>query len=203
MRRCENSHFSYPRKTKLNEQMDRIRLYFKSVSEIVGSEEIGLIILTDEEELRQLVVTCDRTMMDQFRMRLNRVPVVGSMLPEVLWHVVSMQTQMQFEILVTDIIDGQYRALLVNTETQEPVSIRISDAVLLSHIAKIPIFIDRILMAKQSVPFDREARGVAIPVNTVSTEMLNEALDRAVEEEKYELASYLRDELRRRGVKGE
>ena len=183
--------------------MDRIRLYFRSVSEIVGSEEIGLIILTDEEELRQLVVTCDRTMMDQFRMRLNRVPVVGSMLPEVLWHVVSMQTQMQFEILVTDIIDGQYRALLVNTETQEPVSIRISDAVLLSHIAKIPIFIDRILMAKQSVPFDREARGVAIPVNTVSTEMLNEALDRAVEEEKYELASYLRDELRRRGVKGE
>ena len=110
-----------------------------------------------------------------------------------------------FSVDVTDIIEGQYRALLVDVETQEPVSLRMSDAVLLSYIAKLPIWIDAQLMEKQSVPYDREARGVAIPVNTISTEMLQNALDKAVEEEKYELASHLRDELRRRkrGVKEE
>ncbi|MBR1469358.1 MAG: bifunctional nuclease family protein [Prevotella sp.] len=183
--------------------MERVRLVFKGISEIVGSEEIGLIILTDEAELRQLAVPCDKAMMEQFRMRLHRVPVMSSLLPEVLWHVISMQTNLQFEIRVNDIIDGQYRASLVNTETLEPTNLRMSDAVLLSHMAHIPIFMDRLLMEKQSVPYDREARGVAIPVNTISTEMLREALDKAVEDEKYELASYLRDELRKRKSPGE
>ena len=181
--------------------MERVRLKFKSVSEIMGTEEIGLLILTDERELRQIAVPCDKSMIYQFGLRLNRAPVVGRLLPEVLWHVIQMQSGQSFEILVTDIIEGQYRALLVDVETQEPVSLRMSDAVLLSYIAKLPIWIDAQLMDKQSVPYDREARGVAIPVNTISTEMLREALNKAVEEEKYELASHLRDELRRR--KGE
>ena len=178
--------------------MDRVRLKFKSVSEILGTDEIGLLILTDEDELRQIAMPCDRSMIYQFSLRLNHAPVVGRLLPEVLWHVISMQSDHAYEILITDIIEGQYRALLVDVETQEPVSLRMSDAILLSYIGKLPIFIDRQLMEKQSVPYDREARGVAIPVNTISTEMLQDALDKAVEEEKYELASHLRDELRKR-----
>ena len=180
--------------------MERIRLKFKSISEIVGSDEIGLLILTDEAETRQLAVPCDKAMLREFGLRLNHASVVGRLLPEVLWHVVAMQTDLQFEVLITDIIEGQYRALLVNTDTQEPVAIRMSDAVLLAYIAHLPIFIDAELMAKQSVPYDGSARGVAIPVNTISTEMLKEALERAIEEEKYELASHLRDELRRRSI---
>ena len=161
--------------------MDRVRLKFKSVSEILGTDEIGLLILTDEDELRQIAMPCDRSMIYQFSLRLNRAPVVGRLLPEVLWHVISMQSDHAYEILITDIIEGQYRALLVDVETQEPVSLRMSDAILLSYIGKLPIFIDRQLMEKQSVPYDREARGVAIPVNTISTEMLQDALDKAVD----------------------
>lgn len=182
--------------------MEKIRLKFKRVSEIVGSEEIGLLILTDEDEQRQLAIPCDKAMLREFGLRLGHAQVVGRLLPEVLWHVIAMQTDLQFEVLITGIIEGQYRALLMNTETLDPVAIRISDAVLLAYIAHLPISIDADLMAKQSVPYDSEARGVAIPVNTISTDMLEDALAKAVEEEKYELASHLRDELRRR-KKGE
>lgn len=178
--------------------MERIRLKFKGVSDIVGSDEIGLIILTDTSEQSQLAIPCDRAMIREFSLRLGHAEVVGRLLPEVLWHVIAMQTTMQFEVLITDIIDGQYRALLVNVETQEPVAVRISDAVLLANIAKLPIYIDSVLMGKQSVPYKKEAQGVAIPVNTISTDMLKDALAKAIEEEKYELASHLRDELRRR-----
>ena len=38
----------------------------------------------------------------------------------------------------------------------------------------------------------------SIPVNSVSVEALKEALKRAVEDENYELASQLRDEIERR-----
>ncbi|MCR5132141.1 MAG: bifunctional nuclease family protein [Prevotella sp.] len=178
--------------------MERIKLKFKSITEIVGSDELGLLILTDEEEQRQLSIPCDKAMVREFSLRLNHAPITGRLLPEVLWDVLAMQTDLQFEILITGIIEGQYRALLVNLKTLDPVAIRISDAVLLSHIARLPIYIDKELMEKQSVEYSQDARGVAIPVNSISTDMLRDALDKAIDEEKYELASHLRDELRRR-----
>ena len=46
--------------------------------------------------------------------------------------------------------------------------------------------------------YHKEATGVSIPLNTISDEMLQNALQKAVEEEKYELASHLRDEINRR-----
>ena len=162
--------------------MERTRLIFQGVSELAGTDEMGLITLTDEEERRQLAVACDKAMMREFALRLNHVPIVGRLLPEVLWHVVAIQAKMEFEVLITDVIENQYRALLLNTKTREPVAIRLSDAVLLAYIA----------------PYEKEARNVVIPMNTLSNKMLLDAFDKAVEEEKYELASRLRDEIRRR-----
>jgi bifunctional DNase/RNase len=120
------------------------------------------------------------------------------MLPEVLWHVISTQTDLHFEIIINDLIDGQYRALLYNTETLEPVSMRASDAALLSYISHIPLFVERGLMEKQSVDFYEKAKGLSIPVNTISDEMLQSALDKAIKDENYEMASHLRDEINRR-----
>ena len=53
-------------------------------------------------------------------------------------------------------------------------------------------------MDKQSVKYVREASGVSIPVNTISDDMLQKALDKAIADENYELASHLRDEMKRR-----
>lgn len=178
--------------------MRRIRLTFKSVSEIIGSEEIGLLILVDEQEERQIAIPCDKAMLYQFGLRLRHAPEVSRLLPEALWQIIVTQTELKFEILITDIIDGQYRALLYNTETLDPVAVQACDAVLLSHIGRVPIYIEETLMQKQGTAYSHDARGMAIPVNTISTEMLQSALERAVEDEKYELASHLRDELKRR-----
>lgn len=178
--------------------MSKIRLKFRSVSEIVGSKEIGLLILVDEYEQRQLAVTCDKEMLSQFAMRLQRKPIAYQLVPEVLWQVIATQTDLRFEILITDLIEGQYRALLYNVDTMEPIAMRACDAVLLSFIGRIPIYIEERLMMKQSVAYEAESRGISIPVNTISDDMLESALRRAVEDENYELASYLRDEMRRR-----
>ena len=55
-------------------------------------------------------------------------------------------------------------------------------------------------MKKQSVRYVQDARGMSIPVNTLTDEMLRRALDKAVEDEHYELASQLRDEMKRRNL---
>ena len=50
----------------------------------------------------------------------------------------------------------------------------------------------------QSSPFDAEATGVSVPINTIDVKRLKQILGNAVEEENYELASQIRDELKRR-----
>lgn len=180
--------------------MNKVRLFFKSVTEIVGTNDVGLLILVDEQQQRQLTIPCDRNMLYQFSLRVQKVPITNRMLPEVLWQVIHSQTTLHFEILINDLIEGQYRAVLYNVETLEPILIRISDAMLLAYVSDIPIYIDEKLMKKQSVKYVHNAQGMSIPVNTLTDEMLKKALNKTIEDEHYELASLLRDEMKRRNL---
>lgn len=178
--------------------MGKIRLKFKSVAEIVGSADVALITLTDELEQRQLTIVCDQATAHQLSLRANRLPIANTFLPEVLLRVMTIHTELQLEILITGILDGQYKAIVYDVNTLTPTAIRISDAVLLSVIGPIPLYIDETLMRRQSVSFNQGTSGIAIPVNTLNGKMLDEALQKAIDNENYELASHLRDEIRRR-----
>lgn len=178
--------------------MNKIRVRFKSVSEIIGSEDIGLLVLVDETEERQIVITCDKQMMYQFGLRVQGDVNTERLLPEVLVKVIKDLTYMHFEICITSLVDGHYTALLTNTDTLEQISIRASDAVLLSHIARLPLFIEESLWKKQSAHYQPQSERMSLPINVISNEMLQSALDKAVQEEDYETASHLRDEMKRR-----
>ena len=178
---------------------NRVRLKFHSIGEIVGTEELGIITLVDEPQERMLTIVCDKAMAIQLELRAKRVPITRIMLPEVLASVMKHQAGISFEIIIKDLIDGQYCALLCNCTTLESVPIRAADAVLFSLAADIPLYIEARLMLRQSVRFAEGTRGISIPVNTLSTDMLDEALKRAIAQENYELASQLRDEKKKRG----
>ncbi len=183
--------------------MTKERLFFKGVSEIVGTDNLGLLILTDEKSERQITIVCDKAMAVQMELRVKKVPITKIMLPEVLSKLLKNYTDLSFELVIDDIIDGQYRTLLYNKETMSPMLIRASDAVMLSYVSDIPLYIEYSLMRRQSVAYRENSRGVSLPVNTISDEMLQAALDKAIADENYELASHLRDEKKRRNKNGE
>ncbi|MDD7318276.1 MAG: bifunctional nuclease domain-containing protein [Prevotella sp.] len=177
-----------------------IRLRFVGVSEIVGTDDLALMLLADEQCERQISIVCSRDMAIQLDMRVNKLPITRRMLPEVLYGILSRQEDLRFHILINDISDGQYDSMLVNSKTQEMMPIRISDAVLLSLAGDVPIFIDEKLMAHQSVVY-REPTGemkIPLPINTMSLEMIEQAIERAVKEENYEQAALLSEERKRR-----
>lgn len=178
------------------------RLIFKGVSEIVGTEDLGLLILTDEAKERQITIVCDKAMAIQLELRVKRIPITKIMLPEVLCNLLRNYSNSNFELLIDDIVDGQYRTILYDKGMMAPVLIRASDAVLLSVAGGIPLYIESGLMRRQSVTYNEHSRGVSLPVNTISDEMLQAALDKAIADENYELASHLHDEKRRRNKKG-
>lgn len=182
--------------------MTKERLIFKGVSEIVGTDDLGLLILTDELIERQITIVCDKAMAVQLELRVKKIPIVKIMLPEVLCGLLKNASDLNYELVIDDIVDGQYRTLLYNNEDMTPTQIRASDAVLLSVVSGIPLYIESELMRRQSVVYRENSRGVSLPVNTISDEMLQAALDKAIADENYELASHLRDEKKRRN-KGE
>ncbi|RRD01904.1 bifunctional nuclease domain-containing protein [Prevotella sp. OH937_COT-195] len=177
-----------------------IRLRFVSVSEIVGSDDLALIILADEQRERQISIVCGRDMAVQLDMRVRKIPVTQRMLPEVLSSIISDRMHLCFYMLINGISDGQYDSVIVNDDTNDVIPIRVSDAVLLSVASDIPLYIDERLMRQQSVMYRNPSveMKIPLPMNAMSIEMLDKAIERAINEENYEQASLLTEERNRR-----
>lgn len=165
------------------------------MQQIVGSEELSVILLTDQARKRALSVVCDADMTRQLLIRLqgNR-ELCRTMLPEALLQLLPSS----YELMIVGVYDGQYQVMLMDVSSGDSVRVRMSDAVLLSIISHIPLYIEERLMERQSVLFDEHAKGISIPINSMDTPRLKAALQNAVDEENYELASQLRDEINRR-----
>ena len=177
--------------------MERIRLYFKNVSEILGTEDVGIIILVEKSEERQIAITCDRNMIYQFGLRIGKTPNVETLLPEVLCRLVT-RPRNHYEIWIKDIIDGEYSVVLRDIDGGGDTPMRASDAILLAVIGEVRIYTSDDLMDRQSVIYKKNSSGMSIPVNVLNEDMLNKAFEKAVKDEDYELASRLRDELKKR-----
>lgn len=179
--------------------MERVRLIFEGISEIVGGNGLAVIVLTDQEHTRALSIVCDETMKVQISSRISANPRYNNLYPEVLGKILSDLTDMErFEILIHDVTDGEYKTTVMNTDTSEAYNIRLSDAVLLSIISEIPIYIDVNLMKKQGSIYTGHSDRMAIPINSITTDRLKDELEKAITEENYRLASLIKDELNNR-----
>ncbi len=164
----------------------------------MGNAELSVVMLTDEAREHALTVICDEPMTRQYLLRLQHSSICSDRLPEAL---VQMLT-VGHEMMVFGLHDGQYQVVLADVQYERNTRIRMSDAVLLSMISDIPLYMEASLFRQQSVLFNENDQGVSIPINTMDVPRLNMAMQHAINEENYELASKLRDEIKRRTVKG-
>lgn len=174
--------------------MTRTRLIFENIQQIVGGDNLAVVLLTDEAKEYCLSVVCDKLQSDQILLRLRHPKLCASLLPESL---VKMLPDM-YEMTIYGLHQGQYQTVLSNSDFSRDASIRISDAVLLTLISDIPLYIEDSLWRSQRNKYDAFAPGVAIPINSMDRQRLSLALQKAIEDENYELASHLRDEIIRR-----
>lgn len=173
--------------------MKRIKLRFESMQQVAGGDGMGVILLTDMQRMRAITVVCDEAMMQQMLLRMRSPKLCRTLLPEALLSLLPST----YEMMVFGLYQGQYQVVLMD-EHGESARLRISDAVLLTMMSDIPLYIEESLMSRQSTPFDETATGIAIPINTMDVPRLKMALQQAIDNENYELASQLRDEIQRR-----
>jgi hypothetical protein len=175
-----------------------VKLSFQGISQILGSDDIALLLLTNEDNSRLITIVGDMSSANSILLRKEHKEISENLLPDVLWKVINKDENREWQIRIVNVVDGQYKFVLYDMLLQQSFQLRASDGILLSVISGLPIFIDEMLMIHQSVPFDTNSPRMALPVNAISDSMLQQALKKAVENENYEQASHLRDELKRR-----
>lgn len=178
---------------------NKVNLSILAVGEIVGNSEIGIISLVNDSKTVVMGIVCDKLMMRELHLRLAKKKECNTMLPELLVNVLQNQVGYNFEILINDIIDGEYKAMFINSDTGQVLSLRAADAVLLHIISDVPIYVTANILRRQGMPYVEGSAAMALPINVLTDKMLNEAMEHAVDTENYEMASKFRDELKKRG----
>lgn len=179
--------------------MASIQLKFQAAAEVNGKEQDGLLLLSDQEQQRQLVITCSRKILKEITERKSN-DINNDDIAKILWEMIHWQTTLELSIHINTLEDGVYKALLINEENQFSLPINADTAILLSIVShnEIPIFMDAALFRRQSSVYQPNAKGLQLPLNILSEPMLHNLLDNAVKSERYEIASELRDELKKR-----
>ncbi len=179
--------------------MASIQLKFQAAAEVNGKEQDGLLLLSDQEQQRQLVITCSRKILKEITERKSN-DINNDDIAKILWEMIHWQTSLELSVRINTLEDGIYKALLINEENQFSLPINADTAILLSIVShnEIPIFMDAALFRRQSSVYQPNAKGLQLPLNILSEPMLHNLLDNAVKTEHYEIASELRDELKKR-----
>lgn len=180
--------------------MASIQLKFQAAAEVNGKEQDGLLLLSDQEQQRQLVITCSRKILKEITERKSNDININDDIAKILWEMIHWQTTLELSVRINTLEDGIYKALLINEENQFSLPINADTAILLSIVShnEIPIFMDAALFRRQSSVYQPNAKGLQLPLNILSEPMLHNLLDNAVKTERYEIASELRDELKKR-----
>ena len=180
--------------------MANIQLRFQTAAEVNGKEQDGLLLLSDQEQQRQLVITCSRKILKEITESKSNDINNNDDIAKILWEMIHWQTTLELSIHINTLEDGVYKALLINEENQFSLPIKADTAILLSFVShnEIPIYMDAALFRRQSSVYQPNAKGLQLPLNIISEPMLHDLLDNAVKAERYEIASELRDELKKR-----
>ena len=106
------------------------------------------------------------------------------------------------QIVIYKAKDGVFYSYLYFDKEGEEIKIdaRTSDAVALALRYKCPMYTTQTIMESEHLHDMGEGK-FSVPISSVSLQMLEEALQSAIEKEEYEQASQLRDEIRKRKEK--
>lgn len=177
------------------------KLKVMGVSEVMGVKDVILLSLVEETKKRQLIVPCDHSLRKLFLMFIQHKAEADTLLPSVLSRVLA-SNDVNYTITIKNVVDGEFLTEILDGNGR-PFSIRCSDAILLSMASNQPIYVPSTVMALHSMPFEEGAVKIGLPLTVLSEDMLKMSLEKAIQDENYEMASNLRDELKKRHSKNE
>lgn len=174
------------------------RLKYQGVFDIPEGDGSCVITLTDEGEKRSFAILSTRLAALDLKAHADETADNSHRLVDALCRLIGGEQWKNYYIRLEGLHDRGYAAYLCNREDGAEMRINPDEAVLLSLVAKIDIAASLETFQKYSMPYDRNVQTVALPILALPDSLLKKALEKAVNEENYESASFIRDEINRR-----
>ena len=168
---------------------------------IPEADDVCLITLTDEGEKRALYIVLEKEVANEIKMHEKMMEDADCQLVDVFSKVLKDEGAVHYRIVFEGILNQGLKAKLVNTITDASYDIRPEMAVLLSLKSDFEMCTSLDVLQKFSTPYNKNVMSVALPIMSLPDSLLHKALEKAVEEENYEGASFIRDEMKRRSGK--
>ena len=179
-------------------KMEKIKLVYQGAFAITDAEEACVVTLTDAEEERALSIVTDKPMANEIKFRQLDKDVKHPHLVDVLARMICEQGPQAYHVVFEANGNIGPKAKLVNATSGSAYSLPQDEAVLLALTAGLEIFTNMEVLQKFTTPFRKDVMSVALPIVGLPDSLLKKALEKAVEEENYEGASFIRDEMKRR-----
>ena len=177
------------------------KLIYKGIFSIFVADDVCLITLTDEGEKRALYIVLEKEVANEIKMHEKMMEDADCQLVDVFSKVLKDEGAVHYRIVFEGILNQGLKAKLVNTITDASYDIRPEMAVLLSLKSDFEMCTSLDVLQKFSTPYNKNVMSVALPIMSLPDSLLHKALEKAVEEENYEGASFIRDEMKRRSGK--
>ena len=179
-------------------KMEKIKLVYQGAFAIPDAEEACVVTLTDAQEVRALSIVTDKPMANEIKLHQLDKEVKHPHLADVLAKMICEQGSQNYHVVFE--ANGKIgpKAKLVNVITSTEYSLPQDEAVLLAVAAGLEIFTNMEVLQNFTTPFSKDVMSVALPIVGLPDSLLKKALEKAVEEENYEGASFIRDEMKRR-----
>lgn len=177
------------------------KLIYKGIFSIPEADDVCLITLTDEGEKRALYIVLEKEVANEIKMHEKMMEDADCQLVDVFSKVLKDEGAVHYRIVFEGILNQGLKAKLVNTITDASYDIRPEMAVLLSLKSDFEMCTSLDVLQKFSTPYNKNVMSVALPIMSLPDSLLHKALEKAVEEENYEGASFIRDEMKRRSGK--
>lgn len=177
------------------------KLIYKGTFSIPEADDACIITLTDEGEKRALYIVLEKEVANEIKMHEKKMEDADCQLVDVFSKVLKDEGAVHYRIVFEGILNQGLKAKLVNVITDASYDIRPEMAVLLALKSDFEMCTSLDVLQKFSTPYNKNVMSVALPIMSLPDSLLHKALEKAVEEENYEGASFIRDEMKRRSGK--
>ncbi len=191
--------------------MDKILLNIAAIATSEIQTNSFVIILKEEEGNRQLPIVIGAFEAQAIAIAIENIPHNRPLTHDLFRDFMVKMKARLTEIVISDILDGVFHAT-VYVETGDGKSFtidsRTSDAIAMAVRFKCPIYAVPKVMDEAGIVFDsiadtapKEKKSKPKQLSNLSKNKLKEMLEKALENEEYEKAAEIRDELQKRDKK--
>ena len=175
--------------------IDKIQLYINAITTLKQFGNVGLIILTDKSQSKQVSILSEVNEISGMNLFLKKSTSPENSLLSVLWKIISMNTSCHYEVYVENVQKGKYQVFLQNEDMTNRYELDPVGAMTLAAMADLPIYISYALFVRQSTDFNSEKGQMSLPLNALNITVLEHALHKAIDTEDYMMASVIKKEI--------